>query len=508
MNEPMGEYGDQGQMPDFEQMLRQVEDYEPVTEGRLSFLRTILRLAEEWGDLPHQSQAALALAEETSLRGDQIETERLAEMAADHARMCGSLHLEAEALAFLAEELIRQKEGIRAEELLRQAAECLKTAGETQRAWWLEARRAKVLADDLGRPNEALQLLQRLPEEDRLGRAGLLEARLLWCVNRIAEALIRLDAMISDIKVRAASEWTLGCHMMFRDLVAFMSEHDLLSRERELLEWRLSTMNLNEVQSFFSRGRYLLWLARSLKQAQRCEEAKERIQQAIPWLGESNDNDLFEGLLHAAELGIENSDSWDPWLLAFEKVSFHRLETQLAALGNLLHKHHNGGPAYAALTEARRRYRMSGNQLGEAKAWLMQAHLDMKREGGSTRTPHASISRALRLARAVTDPATEADCLLLRFKVHRLTGSQVGAHRAAILAHRLAEQLGDTKLLLESSLCLASSMIQTGERKTGVKALNAARLLVHEVEHELEKAYWVRRIRDIEEELRTDREAG
>lgn len=267
-------------------------------------------------------------------------------------------------------------------------------------------------------------------------------------------------------------------------------------------------MNLNEVQSAHSRGRCLLWLARNLKQAQRCEEAKERIQQAIPWLGERDGDALFEGLLLAAELGIENSDSWDPWLLAFGNIRFHRLETQLAALGNLLQQHHNGAPPYAALTEARRRYRMSGNQLGEAKAWLMQAHLEMTQKRDSTRRPHASISRALKLAREIADPSTEAECLLLRFKVHRLTGSQVGAHRAAILAHRLAEQLGDTKLLLESSLCLATSMIQTGDRKTGVKALNAARLLVHEVEHELEKAYWVRRIRDVEEELRTDRGAS
>lgn len=502
MNEPMEEeYGDHPQMPDFQQMLRQVEDYEPHTEGRLTFLRTILRLAEEWEDLPHQSQAALALAVETRLRGDQIETERLAETAANLARRCGSLHLEAEALAFLAEELLRQKDGIRAEELFRQAAECLKTAGETKRAWWLEQRRAKVLADDLGRPDEALEILQRLPEEYRMVGTGVLEVRLLWSLNRTPEALIRLDEIIAKFKDRTTARWTIGCNFTFCALIGFLSDHDLLTRERELLEWGLSPMNFNEIQSLYFRGRYMMSLARNLQRAQRCDEARQRIRQAIAWLGETGDHFLFEGLLLAAELGAEKKDGWDPWLLAFGKLNLHCFVKQLAALGNLLQKHHHEGPAYAALSEARNRFRRSGNQLGEAKAWLMQAHLEMTQEGGSIRTPHASISRALKLARTVADPSTEVDCLLLRFKVHRLTGSHLGAHRAAILAHRLAEQLGDAELLLETSLCLATSMIGRGDQERGFKALSTARFLVHEVEDELEKRFWVRRIEGIEKDL-------
>lgn len=499
MKGPVRHSGDDGRMPDFDDLFDRLRDHEPATKTRLLFLRMILGLAEEWEQVPHQAEASLALAEELQIRGDLIETQRLADSALDLARECGRHDLEGDALALLARGALNRKDRCQAEELLRQAAECMKIMGQGQKAFNLEERRAKILIS-LERYDEALKILQEMPDLARRGRIGILEAKVLWSLGRREEALSRIDELTLEFKMRSESGWHMGHRFFFHDLVEFLEKANLLERKRQLLEWRISTIQTTDLASLRCLGQSRIMLAKYFHQVGMVEKARQSVRQAVPFLGETDSHMLFEGLALAAKLGTEEPGRWDPWLLAFETLCMWRLEKHLTVLGKLLPKD-SPEPALAALAEAKRRYQESGNQLGEARAWLITANYRRARQESSTKALQACVSRALRLARSATDIRTEVECLLFRSSLQQVSGNTYAGHRAAIRAHSLAEKLGDTELLLETSLNLASSQLRRSEPGTVCKTLNLARLLVNSLDHELEQLHWARRIEDVQKKL-------
>jgi len=508
MAEPTWESESYHPVPDFEALFDQGADMEPVSMERLQFLRTVLALAEEWQELESTAKAALGLAKEMRLHGDNIETERLANLAAQQARQCGRADLESEAFSLLAEESLSQKDGVRAEDLFRQAVDCLKRAGEVESIWRLEERRAKILAD-IGRHEEALRLLQEMPEQARCGRAGLLEARMLWSLDRQDESLLRLDDLITDLKYRGESRWNLGCEFMLRDLLRILGEMEEFQRQRALIEWRISNLRLNSPTNVGASATLSLKMAKNHWATGEAECAARWLMHSIPLLEESCREDLFDALAFAWEANLPVPGRSNPLLLAIAAIGPCETEKSLSVLGASL-SCGKGDPALEVLREARKRFRRNDDLPGEAKTWILQARLEIDRERevredeqSTVRLKRAlrSLSKAIPLARRKADLYLVFEGLSLRQQIQRRTGQVIAAHRAATQAERLAQKLGETDLIICATIQLANTCLAKNDREQTMILLQRARLLSDSLEPSFDQFHWKHHCDALEREL-------
>ncbi len=508
MADPTWEYEDHQTIPDFKAMFEQGEDMEPASMERVRLLRSALAIAKEWQELESITKAALYLAKEMSLRGDLIETERLANLAAQHARQCGRADLESEAFSLLAEESLNQNDGLRAEDLFRQAIDCLKRSGALESVWRLQECRAKILAD-LGRREEALRLLQEIPDQSRRGRAGLMEAKLLWSLDHKVEAISQIDVVITELKVRGADRWTMGCEFMLRDLFCILGEMVEFQRQRVLIEWRISNLRLNSATDMGSLGSLSLKLATIHWAMGDSEAAGSWLVYSIPLLEEGRRRELFEAYTFAWNTNLAVPGRYDPLLLAIAAIGPCETEKSLSLLGASLYCG-KGDPALQVLRKVRKRFRRNNDLLGEARTWILRARLAIDREREAREDERSSVllkpalrslSKAIPLARRKGDIHLEFEALGLRQQILRRTGQVIAAHSAATQAERLAQKLGETDLIVSSTIQLAEACLAKDDREQAKILIQRARLLSDGLEPSFDQFNWKRRCDALEREF-------